>query len=456
MVRPANPCRYAAAAVVVLSLSMHSCMTMSGAEYEEKALASGALKVRKFLAEDATIRGVKALIEAQELTNGNPARLGTAELKTYDVLLAAPVARARSAHETQFDNLRQLLGAITAYSSRTPPADLAKEVKLSLTLSNTGHPTAYVDPATGIFRLDLRVLRALVLASLTSTLKDVDLEQSIADLEFARREHAAGRKDKLDASIPKPDHMSREWDRKVARERREKEEKIGRRTAEETGRLFARAVDLVVAMDPAVYAGRYQRADGDFVRPREVAWELAWPRMAGDPLSQYTRGAFVTMLLHEMGHLVLGHGKLDLNRLSCDERAQLELEADSYSAALRALSGLDREYAPGALLSFSTFETLGRGTVQAIGIAHFFDLAYPGSGFEAGGPPETACYPSAEERQRVATQMNTELSKIINERVGAATRDCLEAAMRKNAAEHMEDILKGREITLDLTKVECP
>ncbi len=315
---------------------------------------------------------------------------------------AADVTNGQRVAASRIELVRSALATSFPETAKRP---LHTNIRLKLELIQKGQAYAYLDPVTQVFRLDTQVLRAIYIAGLARMFREHDLDAMANNLEEAKRLFAEGRMGVIhESKVPDPWAAFGKPDDPAQVRRRLRREWLAARSAEDIAADFFRVLSVSAAFPDSALTGTFQLSSGAKFEPVEELRRISL-NLLMENFDHSLAGVFITVLLHEMGHLALQHHDLVREGVDCETRKRMELEADMYSAVLRGTAFMDAKY--GLVAGIEAFAILfvAKGP-EAKGIEDYFEVAYGLSGFDrlAGQTPhaDARCYPSAEERRRMS------------------------------------------------------
>lgn len=430
----------AAAACIALALlggciSISYTRSMTRAE-EEEFSRRFADALRDSMRESKAVGLARTLLPANAPA-GVPLGVETGTLRRVESVMKKSVDEATDAARRAVPVMRELLGGVGPLISGRPIGVNAPP-PLRLVLVDTGYPVAKVDADKRLITLDIRVYRALVIAGIAQALREVEVDAELDELIEIQNLAAAGRLNVIDPA-------------KKPKESPKRKPNAG--GPEHLAANYVRAVEIVLSLPPEAYHASYQLANGVERNPREIAYDLQMPELLGESLQSSIRSAWLTVLLHELGHTAMGHSIPA--GITCEQRKGLELEADAYSAALRAVARLDSPTAAFFQGNFvEAFQLAFGGVLPSAGISDFYDVAYRVSGFDVGAsgpvPAGASCYPSAEDRSKIAVTLNTAIANKITQESDEAVQKCIADKVAANAASPNPSF----NFSVDITK-EC-
>lgn len=402
-------------------------------EEEERRAFAGA--IRDDLRQSELIKRILDLVRVNELDPGVPLGLSVKSRDAVAKLFSDVIRDAGNASRNSAQLVQQIMGVMQVVGVDPPKyVDQPKDLKLAVV--DTGAPLAYVDPATGVFTIDASVVRAIFIAGVAGSYGDEDVETYRSDLREAMRLESEGKRNSIDKEA------AARFDNLPAA-------KLTRNAnLQSMAVMYSEVLREILSMPDGAYYGKYQLSSGKVVSPGSIAWRLHAPQALTQTLQASVMGAFNTVLLHEIGHVALRH-RPDPG-LSCEKRKMMELEADGYSAALRAVGRLDSKY-PLSAGFLDVFTMAIGGVVKAQGIDSFYSIAYRVSGFDAGlqgaAPSTQTCYPSAKDRQQIAEAINNALAERASEQAQERLSECLEGKLSATRAMDLKILESGGRVS---------
>lgn len=415
-----------------ISFTYTRSLTPAEEEEQRRVFAEA---IRADLRKSELVLRLLDVIVSEKVAPGAPLGISVKSREALGQLFSGVIRDAGDASRKGAQVVQQIMGVMQAVGVDPPKyVDQPKDLKLAVV--DTGVPLAYVDTATGVFTIDALVLRAIFIAGVAKSYGDEDLETHLSDLRAAKQLDAEGRRNSIDM-----DAEARFKKLPTTKKKQSADPQL-------TATTYVQAIREIFSMPDGVYHARYQLPDGKVVNPRSIAWDLHAPQALTQTLQASVMGAFNTVLLHEIGHVALRH-RPDPG-LSCERRRMMELEADGYSAALRAVGRLDSKY-PLSAGFIDQFTMAIGGVVEAEGIDSFYSIAYRVSGFDAGllgvAPSTRSCYPSAKDRQVIAEAINKAIAKRASEQAQEWVNKCIEGKMSETRAEDLKTLEEGGRVS---------
>lgn len=430
-----------AATLTACSFTYSRPMTPEENEYLRRALAEA---IRESLRKSELVLRMTDVIYSDEAVPEVPLGLSVKSRDAAGRFFGEAIRDAGEISRKGAPVIQDILGALQV-PGFDPPKHVDQPKDLKLVVVDTGVPLANVDTATGVFTLDALVLRAIFISGIASLFGDEDVETALADLRAAKQLESEGRRDRIDQEAQL--RFSKLPTAKKARHS----------DPQKFAAMYVQVLREIISLPDSVYQASYQLANGKVVRPRAIAWDLYAGQAFSQTLEASVMGAFNTVLVHEVGHVAMRH-RPDL-QLSCERRKMMELQADGYSAALRAVGRLDSKY-PLAAGFLDSFTIAMGGVVKATGIDSYYDMAYRISGFDGGlkgaAPATQSCYPSAEDRKRLAKAINEVISEMASKQALESVNKCLADKASASFEEDLKTLENGGGVStsVDISR-EC-